>query len=81
MIFGQLARERVQFNDITLWTGDDKVMGRTSLGDVYINLPGHEQGSTAYARQLDLTRSLHTVSYTHNGVKFRARRWPAIRRR
>jgi alpha-L-fucosidase 2 len=27
MIFGQLARERVQFNDITLWTGDDKVMG------------------------------------------------------
>lgn len=27
MVFGQLAREHLQFNDITLWTGDDKVMG------------------------------------------------------
>jgi alpha-L-fucosidase 2 len=72
MIFGQLARERLQFNDITLWTGDDKAMGAYQpFGDVYINLPGHEQGTTAYARQLDLTRSVHTVSYTHNGVKFK----------
>lgn len=72
MIFGQLARERLQFNDITLWTGDDKAMGAFQpFGDVYINLPGHGQGATLYARQLDLARSLHTVSYTHKGVKFR----------
>ncbi|MCP2010577.1 glycosyl hydrolase family 95 catalytic domain-containing protein [Duganella violaceipulchra] len=72
MIFGQLARERVQFNDITLWTGDDKVMGAYQpFGDVYINLPGHEQGTTAYARQLDIGQSLHSVSYTHGGVRFK----------
>jgi alpha-L-fucosidase 2 len=72
MIFGKLARERLQFNDITLWTGDDKTMGAYQpFGDVYINLPGHEQGTTAYARQLDLARSVHTVSYTHNGVQFK----------
>jgi alpha-L-fucosidase 2 len=72
MIFGQLARERLQFNDITLWTGDDKAMGAYQpFGDVYINLPGHEQGTTAYARKLDLERSLHTVSYTHDGVQFK----------
>ncbi|MRX09464.1 glycoside hydrolase family 95 protein [Pseudoduganella sp. FT25W] len=72
MIFGQLARERLQFNDITLWTGDDRAMGAYQpFGDVYINLPGHEQGTTAYARKLDISRSLHTVSYTHNGVQFR----------
>jgi len=72
MIFGQLARERLQFNDITLWTGDDKAMGAYQpFGDVFINLPGHEQGTTAYARKLDLARSVHTVSYTHNGVQFR----------
>ncbi|MRW91298.1 glycoside hydrolase family 95 protein [Duganella sp. FT80W] len=71
MIFGQLARERLQFNDITLWTGDETAMGAYQpFGDVYINLPGHEQGTTAYARTLDLSRSVHTVSYTHNGVKF-----------
>jgi alpha-L-fucosidase 2 len=72
MIFGQLARERLQFNDITLWTGDRKAMGAYQpFGDVYINLPGHEQGTTAYARRLDLSRSVHTVTYTHNGVQFK----------
>ncbi|MTV38065.1 glycoside hydrolase family 95 protein [Duganella radicis] len=72
MIFGQLARERLQFNDITLWTGDEKEMGAFQpFGDVYINLPGHEQGTTSYARRLDIGRSVHTVSYTHNGVQFK----------
>ncbi|WP_254452078.1 glycoside hydrolase family 95 protein [Duganella vulcania] len=72
MIFGQLARERIQFNDITLWTGDDKVMGSYQpFGDVYINLPGHEQATTGYARRLDIDKSLHSVSYTHGGVKFK----------
>ena len=72
MIFGQLARERLQFNDITLWTGDEKEMGAFQpFGDVYIHLPGHEQGTTAYARRLDISRSVHTVTYTHNGVQFK----------
>jgi alpha-L-fucosidase 2 len=72
MIFGQLARERLQFNDITLWTGDDKTMGAYQpFGDLYINLPGHDQGTTDYARRLDIGQSLHTVSYTHGGVKFK----------
>jgi alpha-L-fucosidase 2 len=72
MIFGQLARERLQFNDITLWTGDDKAMGAFQpFGDVFINLPGHDRGTSAYARQLDIARSVHAVSYTHNGVRFK----------
>ncbi|WP_432382333.1 glycoside hydrolase family 95 protein [Duganella sp. P38] len=71
MIFGQLARERLQFNDITLWTGDAQAMGAYQpFGDVYINLPGHERAS-AYGRQLDIGRSVHTVAYTHNGVRFK----------
>jgi len=71
MIFGQLARERVQFNDITLWSGDDKVMGSyQAFGDVFINLPGHDNGVTNYSRELDLEKSMHRVSYTHEGVTF-----------
>jgi alpha-L-fucosidase 2 len=72
MIFGQLARERIQFNDITLWTGDDKALGAYQpFGDVYINLPGHEQATTDYTRRLDIGQSLHSVSYTLGGVKFK----------
>ncbi len=71
MIFGQLARERIQFNDITLWTGDAKQMGAyQAFGDVFINLPGHDKDSSDYSRQLNLDHSLHSVTYTHNGVRF-----------
>jgi alpha-L-fucosidase 2 len=72
MIFGQLAREHIQFNDITLWTGDDKVMGAYQpFGDLYVNLAGHDRNTTNYARRLDLAHSVHSVSYTHDGVGFR----------
>ncbi len=72
MIFGQVARERIQFNDITLWTGDDKTLGAYQpFGDVFINLPGHAAGASDYARKLDLDNSLHSVTYRHAGVTFK----------
>ncbi|MES3025288.1 MAG: glycoside hydrolase family 95 protein [Pseudomonadota bacterium] len=71
MIFGQPGREHLQFNDITLWTGDGQNMGAYQpFGDVFVTLPGHEQGVTDYARTLDLDASVHRVSYTHKGVRF-----------
>lgn len=71
MIFGQVARERIQFNDITLWTGDDKTLGAYQpFGDVFINLPGHTAAS-GYARTLDLDNSLHSVTYKNAGVTFK----------
>jgi alpha-L-fucosidase 2 len=71
MVFGQLAREHLQFNDITLWTGDDKVMGAYQpFGDVFIHLPNHDHGTSNYSRKLDIGQSVHSVSYTHKGVAF-----------
>ena len=71
MIFGQPAREHLQFNDITLWTGDDKVMGAyQAFGDLFINLSGHDKNITDYARELDLVRSVESVSYLHDGIRF-----------
>jgi alpha-L-fucosidase 2 len=69
MIFGQLARERIQFNDISLWTGDEKVMGAYQpFGDVFIALPGHDADVTSYNRELDLAAGLQRVSYQKDGV-------------
>jgi alpha-L-fucosidase 2 len=71
MIFGQLERERFQFNDITLWTGDDKSMGAFQpFGDVFINLPGHASSSADYSRTLVLDQAVHTVRYKHAGATF-----------
>ncbi len=70
MVFGQPGREHLQFNDITLWTGDEKTMGSFQpFGDLLVELPGHEQ-ATDYRRTLDLARALHTVSYVHGGVRY-----------
>ena len=73
MLFGQLARERVQFNDITLWTGDAKLMGAYQpFGDVFIELAGHEQqAATGYARELQLDHGRQVHSYTLGGVNYR----------
>ena len=36
MLFGQLEREHIQFNDITLWTGDSRTMGAyQAFGDLF----------------------------------------------
>jgi alpha-L-fucosidase 2 len=71
MLFGQVARERLQFNDITLWTGDDRTMGAYQpFGDVYIELAGHDAPVSAYQRELLIDRGLHRVAYTLDGVHF-----------
>ncbi|WP_312517561.1 glycoside hydrolase family 95 protein, partial [Massilia sp.] len=76
MVFGQPGREHLQFNDITLWTGDDKTMGAFQpFGDVLVELPGHESGATNYRRTLDLARGVHTVTYTHKGVTYKREAW------
>jgi len=71
MLFGQLAREHIQFNDITLWTGDAKTMGAyQAFGDVFIQLAHHDQPAGGYVRELDLEQGRHGVSYTMGGVSF-----------
>ncbi|MDB5748314.1 MAG: glycoside hydrolase family 95 [Massilia sp.] len=76
MVFGQPGREHLQFNDISLWTGDDRVMGAYQpFGDLRVDLPGHASGAVDYRRSLDLARGVHEVSYTIGGVRFRREAW------
>ena len=72
MLFGQVAREHLQFIDITLWTGDRKTMGAyQAFGDVVVDLVHPGQVPSRYVRELSLARGLHSVSYTLGGVGFR----------
>jgi len=75
-ISGGPARERVVLNEDSLWTGDenhsgdDNTMGAYQvLGNVFINLPGHENVKD-YRRDLDIGDALAHVSYESGGVKF-----------
>lgn len=71
MLFGGLARDRIQFNENTLWLGDSRTMGAYQpFGDLLLSLPGHDADAVDYRRELDIGDALHRVSYTHGGVRF-----------
>jgi alpha-L-fucosidase 2 len=70
-VFGGLERERLAFNDISLWTGDENVKGSyQAFGNVYISLPGHNTGVSGYERSLDLEAGEAAVTYRRDGTTF-----------
>ena len=71
MIFGGVKQEHIQFNDNTLWTGDENDRGMyQAFGDFFIDFDQKDQNFSAYKRQLNLADALHTISYTQNGVNY-----------
>ena len=74
-IFGGIAEEHIQFNEDTLWTGDEGDTGRyQNFGDMLIALDGHaaaSPGAAKYRRELDIEKALHTISYEMDGVHYR----------
>ncbi|MEP6501763.1 MAG: glycoside hydrolase family 95 protein [Betaproteobacteria bacterium] len=72
MLFGQVRREHLQFNDITLWTGDAQAMGAYQpFGDVFIALADPGRPVRHYVRELRIAQGLHRVRYDQGGVTFR----------
>ena len=70
MVFGRLDTERIQFNESSLWTGDEDDAGcYQNFGDLFVDL-GHQE-ATEYRRELDIAEAVHTVCYTHNGISYR----------
>ncbi len=80
MLFGGTDIERIQFNEISLWSGDrmprpneieEEDMGAyQAFGDVFIRL-GHDPAKvTGYRRQLDIGRAMHRVTYEYEGVRY-----------
>lgn len=77
MVFGGTAQERLQFNEDSLWTGDENptgdyntMGGYQAFGDVHLSLPGHEAASQ-YRRSLDLREGLAEVTYRVGQVTYR----------
>lgn len=70
MLFGGIDEDRIQFNEESLWIGDEKTTGAYQpFGDVMVKM---EHGAaTNYRRELDLEKAVNTVTYESNGVNFR----------
>ncbi len=71
MIFGGVETEHIQFNEISLWSGDEKETGAyQAFGDLFINFD-QIKDIQQYKRELNIRNALHTVSYLSNGVHYK----------
>jgi len=71
MIFGAAEKETIQFNENSLWEGDEKDTGMyQNCGEFEVALP-RAKPATNYRRELDISRAVHTVTYTSDGVTYR----------
>ncbi|NLH17598.1 MAG: glycoside hydrolase family 95 protein, partial [Phycisphaerae bacterium] len=79
MVFGGVERERIQFNEDSLWTGDEnpggiyETMGAyQAFGDLYISIDSAETtgpGFTDYRRDLRLSEGILGVEFRKDGVR------------
>jgi len=79
MLFGGTDIERIQFNEISLWSGDrtqsgeieeERMGAHQAFGDIFIRL-GHDPAKvTNYRRQLDISTAIHRVDYDYEGVHY-----------
>jgi len=80
MLFGGVQREQIQFNEESLWIGDEEDTGAyQAFGDVFVQF-GQENPTTPsaqtpppadYRRELDIERAVHTVTFSKDGINYR----------
>ena len=69
MIFGGVEEEHIQFNEDSLWTGDEEeTESYQAFGDLYIEMP--HAAAANYRRELDISSAVHTITYESDGVRF-----------
>jgi len=80
MFFGGVQQERIQFNEQSLWSGDNNWDGEYETGDhgfgSYRNFGelvldfADQSKHTDYSRSLDISNGIHTTTFVQHGVKF-----------
>jgi len=69
MVFGGIEKEQIQFNEDSLWIGDESDTGSyQNFGDIFIET-GHAD-ATDYRRQLDISTGVHTITYKVGDVTY-----------
>jgi alpha-L-fucosidase 2 len=75
MVFGGVAQEHIQFNEISLWTGDEDETGAyQAFGDLFISFKGKDTSMATpagYSRKLDISQAVQGIAYTDNGIAYK----------
>jgi len=72
MVFSGVDQEHIQFNESSLWTGDEHETGSyQAFGDVFIQFKNVDASkASAYQRVLNLNDALLQTSYKYNQASF-----------
>jgi hypothetical protein len=80
MFYGGVSKEKIQFNEQSLWSGDNNWDGEYDTGDhgfgSYRNFGevilefAKLQSATNYKRSLNISNGIHTTTFTVNGVNY-----------
>jgi len=73
MVFGGVDKEQIQFNEDSLWIGDEKDTGAyQTFGDLYIEF-ADAAGTPleSYERALDIGSAVHQIRYTRDQTTYR----------
>ncbi|MCU7552209.1 glycoside hydrolase N-terminal domain-containing protein [Chitinophagaceae bacterium LB-8] len=79
MLFGEMNKEHIQFNEQSLWSGDNNWDGGYStgdrgfgsyrnFGDIFIDFNNVGEAKS-YQRSLDIITGIHTTTFESNGIK------------
>ena len=69
MVFGGTEKEHIQFNEDSLWVGDEKDTGAyQTFGDLYIEMAHRDPNS--YRRELDIRTAIHSITYKSGGINY-----------
>lgn len=72
MVFGGVDQEHIQFNDNSLWSGDENDRGAyQAFGDLFIDFDNKGNSFTDYRRTLDIGKSIQQISFTKNNIDFK----------
>ena len=74
MIFGGVDKEHIQFNEDSLWIGDEKDTGAyQTFGDIYIEFGDAKTSASSgsYRRALDIGCAVHEICYALEGTTYR----------
>lgn len=64
MFFGDVATERIMFNEKSLWTGSSEQRGAYQVfGDLYVDFLHGQDGVSEYGRSLDIDNAVGSVGF------------------
>jgi len=75
MIFGGVHEEHIQFNENSLWTGDEQETGAyQAFGDLFVRFDQQKnQPFSSYSRTLNLDKGLHEIDFKQGGQVLKRR--------